>query len=371
MSDFSFISDESLRNSLESDYKELQSCMEFGAWKSVHVLAGSIVEAVLIDYLAAIGYNKAKPLQMTLDQVIKACKDEGVITERTVDLSNVIRSYRNLIHPGRLIRLKDSYDNNTARISEALVHIVLQDVSERKSISYGYKAEQIVKKLELDPSAKAILPHLLSDLNSKEQERLIMRAIPEKYFEIVNRTVCDDNVLRALTACFLETFELVSDDLKRRVMNKFVSIIKEESQYVVEVYQDAFFRADQLKYVEDDSERLMLKQQLLSRLSTKLDASLLDLMNGISGYIDHLDIDMFMEPLIRMYLTSPHDRFRIDNFVLSESLSLEDDLRKAAVKRLDARIRRSKHLGQEENINILQELKLNLTLFDLEDADAI
>jgi len=44
---FDFIGDERFRESLRSDFNEMTRCVEAEAWKSVHALAGSIVEALL------------------------------------------------------------------------------------------------------------------------------------------------------------------------------------------------------------------------------------------------------------------------------------------------------------------------------------
>jgi hypothetical protein len=106
---FDFISDANFRTSLISDYRELTRCLDTSAWKAVHILAGSVVEAILTDHLMATDYQKRTgkdPLKMDLAGIISACKEENVITDRTADLSSVVRSYRNLIHPGRMIRLR-------------------------------------------------------------------------------------------------------------------------------------------------------------------------------------------------------------------------------------------------------------------------
>lgn len=50
MASFDFITDEDFRISLEKDFKELNLCIQTGAYKAAVVIAGSIVEAVLIDY---------------------------------------------------------------------------------------------------------------------------------------------------------------------------------------------------------------------------------------------------------------------------------------------------------------------------------
>lgn len=43
MASFDFITGDDFRASLESDYNELSTCLASGAYKAVHVLAGSIV----------------------------------------------------------------------------------------------------------------------------------------------------------------------------------------------------------------------------------------------------------------------------------------------------------------------------------------
>jgi hypothetical protein len=53
MISFDFITHDDFRRSLESDWVELESCYGSKAWKSVHVLAGSIIEALLIDCLSS------------------------------------------------------------------------------------------------------------------------------------------------------------------------------------------------------------------------------------------------------------------------------------------------------------------------------
>ena len=50
---FDFITTKPFRESLEADYAEMGRSAESKNWKAVQVLAGSIVECLLIDYLAA------------------------------------------------------------------------------------------------------------------------------------------------------------------------------------------------------------------------------------------------------------------------------------------------------------------------------
>ena len=71
MARFDFITSVDFRRSLESDYGEMASCIEAGSWKAAHVLAGSIIEAVLIDYLIAETHVARKDaLKMDLSSAI-------------------------------------------------------------------------------------------------------------------------------------------------------------------------------------------------------------------------------------------------------------------------------------------------------------
>lgn len=132
MEEFDFIRGEDFRTSLEGDYKELLGCLKVKAWKATHVLAGSIIETVLVDFLIASNYKhktSIDPLKMDLGQAIAACKKEGILSEKTEQLASAIKSYRNLIHPGRKIRLGEEVDENSSKVAQALVDIVIKEVS--------------------------------------------------------------------------------------------------------------------------------------------------------------------------------------------------------------------------------------------------
>ncbi len=52
--DFDFISDEALQETLRHDYQELQDAIANNLWKSSHILAGSILEALTLNALTRI-----------------------------------------------------------------------------------------------------------------------------------------------------------------------------------------------------------------------------------------------------------------------------------------------------------------------------
>jgi hypothetical protein len=234
MSVFDFISGDDFRSSLEADYQELQSALQIEAWKAVHIMAGSIIEALLIDYLVAIGYQKKRPLEMDLSGAISACKELGILSERTEHLTHVIRSYRNLIHPGRVIRLSEVVDEKSARVVNALVDMITDEISVKKKEKYGYTAEQITTKIVLDSSSSTILGHILKNVNEFEIERLLLNIIPKTYYELMELAEePSDSTLTSLSTCFRLAYKQASPEIKQKIAKDFVRILKEESQNVV------------------------------------------------------------------------------------------------------------------------------------------
>lgn len=247
---FNFITDEDFRKSLESDYIELQSSMEGQSWKAVHVLAGSLVETILIDHLLSQNLvQKKEALSLDLGGAIEKCKTSQIISTKTADLCSVIKAYRNLIHPGRIIRLKEQISADTAQVARSVVKIIVTEVSKRKLENYGYTAEQIVAKIERDSSVEAIIPHLLKETNVTEIERLLLTILPTKYLSSWKDPFVPKHLLRAFASCFRTGFDQLDDEGKKKVTQRFVAILKEESDNAVMSYGTAFFRSYDLEFL--------------------------------------------------------------------------------------------------------------------------
>lgn len=119
--DFSFVTDPDLRTIVERDYRELSlRVFPSGAWKSVVIMAGSILEAILYDVLtkdaATLVKTKASreapPTKFDimkgewkLEQLIKVAADVNVIPAARADsIDQVLRDYRNFVHPKKELR---------------------------------------------------------------------------------------------------------------------------------------------------------------------------------------------------------------------------------------------------------------------------
>jgi hypothetical protein len=111
--EFSFINDTGVRTILDRDYSEIQRAYIAKCWKSVIILSGGAIEAVLVDQLlqnpgAARAATKAprEPdiSKWDLANLIAVAVELGIVSSGAEKLSHSVREYRNLVHPGNEIR---------------------------------------------------------------------------------------------------------------------------------------------------------------------------------------------------------------------------------------------------------------------------
>jgi hypothetical protein len=135
---FAYVADVKLRSIVARDYGEAQRAFVAKCWKSVIILSGGIIEAVLLDILqqkqgAAIA-AKAAPSQpdltkWPLSDLIDVSVELGLVSQGVEKLSHPVREYRNLIHPGVELRKGLVFDGEEARIALEVLHIVDRDRS--------------------------------------------------------------------------------------------------------------------------------------------------------------------------------------------------------------------------------------------------
>ncbi len=134
-----FISDIDLRDSIRMDISIAEQAFRNGAWKASTVLAGSAIEALLLWRLkqedpknlqnkAAIDVDQLD--RMDLHHLIDVSKIMGIIKPETITLALLAKGFRNLIHPGRSIRLGEKCNRGTAYTALAALEHVVNDLSQ-------------------------------------------------------------------------------------------------------------------------------------------------------------------------------------------------------------------------------------------------
>ncbi len=135
---FSYVANSELRKIIERDYRELSlAVFPAGAWKSTVILAGSILEALLYDALtrdpataakanaarsAPKFKGKVQPIESgdwrLADLIDVASELQTLPTERGKTIDQVLRAYRNFVHPKKEIRAQHACSEAEALLAK-------------------------------------------------------------------------------------------------------------------------------------------------------------------------------------------------------------------------------------------------------------
>lgn len=144
-SDLTFIRDRSLRADLRRDITEAYQSLYEGRWKSSTVLAGSVIEALLVWKLSTATATRRQaaislaipnpvnrptgaPARWSFWQLITVAAQTGFITPETSTQLQLAKDYRNLIHPGRAQRKGQRCGKDTVLGSLSGVERTIQDL---------------------------------------------------------------------------------------------------------------------------------------------------------------------------------------------------------------------------------------------------
>lgn len=310
MPSFDFISTKDIRESLENDFREMSESSTHGNFKSTLVMAGSIIEGLLVDYLVTFpnAARKAKkgPLELHLSEAIEICVEEKVLTKGTAELCTVVKSFRNLIHPGLLTRLGEpAPDENSAVIAVALVKRIVGELEIEFRKRTGLSAEQVVTKVENDPHATGLIEHLLRDLREDQRRRLLLELIPARYqywidAQTRNPGGDDDQTADDLVAVHRAALKGGNVETQKLVAAEFYRILKEGDGDAVKRHTySGLFVADDLKYLPKDRWP-HVTAHLLSKVGpAHVTLRTLAFTRGICPFLASADAHKWLDPLIK------------------------------------------------------------------------
>jgi hypothetical protein len=137
--DFPFVRDAGLRNIAERDFVELQNAAASRCWKSVILLSGGIIEAVLTDLLErnetrAKATKKAPKEELDIRSwgfvyLIRVAEELDLINPGVEKLSHSVRQYRDLVHPSVELRDRLTVAAEEAKIAMEVLLMLHRDLS--------------------------------------------------------------------------------------------------------------------------------------------------------------------------------------------------------------------------------------------------
>lgn len=136
--DFAYVNDLEVRAIVQRDYLELQRAYVASCWKSVIILAGGAIEALLMQELAngsarALAATRAPKTpdisRWDLADLIEVAVELGMVGSGVNKLSHSVREFRNLVHAGNEIRSGLVFGQEEARIALEVLNIVDRELS--------------------------------------------------------------------------------------------------------------------------------------------------------------------------------------------------------------------------------------------------
>jgi len=146
--ELAFIMDVELRQALRIDISEAYRAYAEGSWKAATVVAGSVVEALLlwalrqrpsadvttaVNALLVAGTLNQTPgpelEKWNLHEYIEVSHQLDIITVETAAQCRLTKDYRNLIHPGRAARLGLDCDRATSLSALAGLEHAIRDLT--------------------------------------------------------------------------------------------------------------------------------------------------------------------------------------------------------------------------------------------------
>lgn len=295
---FDFVNDEQIKEMLKRDYTELQNCFDNKASKSVLILSGSILEAVLIDFFSAkisSANDLAKLHRETLGNLIERANNEKLIDDNHKNFSSGIQGYRNLIHPGREVRLKEKFDYDTASLSFSALKLILKEIEIKSLSEKGRSASEIFNKLTNDGLPDGLFIKITNKLNKTEKNKLFQTLISDdlgnrgpqlvqgasKYAELLSSSM-DSNIFLQLTKELMQEIESGSE----------VKAIK----YIRYLYQrlSEYLEIQDLEIVKE-----WLLTQINSRIAEVNDLRFL-MFNNVIDALLRTDKNIAMSPKLKL-----------------------------------------------------------------------
>lgn len=147
--------DKELRSSISHDISELSIAVQCKMYKTVALLAGSITESVLLgvanlnrpvseNIMQSYKPKRDFPDRCGIEELAHICRSEGIISDSSLS-PDIIRDYRDHIHPNKHTKSKTELDEHSVNIILGTLGKILKNIFEsaQKGLLQHYKEKEL------------------------------------------------------------------------------------------------------------------------------------------------------------------------------------------------------------------------------------
>ncbi len=311
----SFINHALLRHKIERDLAELDKAYQARLVKSTLVLSGSIVEAILLNYM--LEHVEKKDIPQGLFHLIKKAFELKIINKSTVELATVINEYRNLIHPEREIRLQEDMNEHYADISYHVLKVIIGDIQKNYESRNQYTAQSVIDKILYDPDSQIIFSSILLKMTQGEIDKLF-KEIPAFCYAEKEKT---QSSLKGFTVMYALLKDSVTEKTLENERNRFLEILHKAGRSDILYFARFFiFLIDSM----NESEKKQTVDYLISCASNH-NPNELDLFYNIdfsliAKYLSEENMNLFFENFERGLNSAPFNNDKFEKYSFEEEI---------------------------------------------------
>jgi hypothetical protein len=306
------IRDPELRKLVRSDCDEFDTAYDKYLLKACLVLAGSITEGLLLNYLEIIGYCPSKGLttrEMSLGAMLKACVDAGDLSTDAEKLCGVLKEYRDLVHPGRVLRERLKPDYSQRDVAKQAVERVVSDMVHAAWRRREWAAESIFhdalgSQMGGVPSERVVRLGI-NRLSEEQLDRLVVEVIPQQMHETSGESArgndFDCETLLACRVCLEAAWPRASHETRVAAAAALAKSIEWGAALEEAGTSDGLI-SDVLEYLEPAVRNLVL-DETVANMASQLDRGARPNIKGLAQYLRSKDVQRFVTPLARGALT--------------------------------------------------------------------
>lgn len=115
-----------LKQIIDDDIREIDACRKAGALKACVVLSGSVLEAILLEWVAERQGKRPASVTLKLNDIINHLIEQGVLVDPKGENAHHIRQQRNIIHPMRMLKnekLTESSVDDVLHMLREIIHL--------------------------------------------------------------------------------------------------------------------------------------------------------------------------------------------------------------------------------------------------------
>lgn len=351
------IRDQELRQLVESDWAEFEKVCDRHLLKAGLVLAGSITEALLMNHLEVIGYRTPKgrsPRTMSLGLMLEACVAKGDLSPDVEALCRVLKDYRDLVHPGRVLRERLKPNWGQLNVAKQAVERVVGDLQDAAFQRPEWAADVFFNHalycMTGGPSERT-LQLQIRRLAEEQRDRLIAEVVPQRILEASgpHASGLAEEILQACRICLRSAWSYATAESRQRAASAVAAAVAQAAEFDMQEYCDALI-GDLLDYLST-AVRDEVIEEILSAMPSQLRRGVTPAIEGLGQYLRPEQVETFVDPLARCAVRRPDDEKLAGlarwagRTLVAEAAAMSNDDRRRVVSVLDTLVEKAH--GQE------------------------